>query len=120
MEKFDRCIENLIANFKFIPEDHNRSILRPAKKVNYLIDKLIQSFNTDKKKYSKNITNHWIYIIGKENIKKCYPEKILNNKLVIKVNSAPLRTNLIMQNNYILKRLQKIKGCNTIKAIVWR
>lgn len=116
--KFSRKVENLIANFRGLPENWSYSKPRPAVKMDSLVEVLSERYQIQNRKPEEVIMNSWKEIMGPDNAFRCMPKKISKNGvMVIKVANPSLQQVLRFQQQQLLKKIQSLPGCDFIKEI---
>ena len=119
--RFSRDVENLIANLRGVPENRSRARLRPAKSIDELLDRPILHGRRSQHPHKETvIMNHWAEVIGDTQLcHRCRPVRItLDAKLVVAVADPVLRQELQFRRKSMLARLQRLEGCQTLKAVV--
>lgn len=118
---FTRRIENLIANFRGLPEDPSRSRIRPTRGIGDLIDNVARKHRIGVASPQDAIRDAWVEIIGEANQQFAHPARIERDRyLVVAVNDAVVRQELQFNKALLLKRVRAIPGCDRIRDIVFR
>ncbi len=119
--KFPRYVENLIANFRSLPENFDKSTDRPAFKMDSLVKTLIEEYKIGELRLEENLITHWRNIMGGAHADRCRPQRLdKENRLIIAVSNPILRQELTFRKNDILKRIRKIDGCENINGIIFK
>ena len=118
--KFTQKVENLIANFRNVPENSTRATIRKPRAMEGLVGHLIKKFRVDQPRIEEIIMHHWAEIVGATNCHRCRPKRITQNKkLIVAVASPVIRQEMIFAHKRILQKLQKIPDCKDIQTIVF-
>lgn len=83
------------------------------------IDQLLKSYRIDAKFSHERIKLHWEEIMGKPVSSRTEQLFVKDSKLFVRVNSAPLRQDLNMQQELVLKRIHEFAGTKAIKAVLF-
>lgn len=119
--KFPRYVENLIANFRSLPENRDRSTDRSAFKMEALVDSIIQEYKIGELRLEENLLTHWRNIMGDVHADRCRPERVdKENRLIIAVSNPILRQELTFRERDILRRIREINGCEKINEIIFK
>ncbi len=118
--KFTRKVENLIANFRNLPEDETRSAIRKPRAMEELVKRLVKKFKVNQPRIEEVIMSRWAEIIGDTNCHRCSPQRITqDNRLIIAVASPVIRQEMMFARGRILRSLQQIPACKAIQDIVF-
>lgn len=118
---FTRRIENLIANFRGLPENPSRSWIRPIRGIDDLVDRVVRKHRIGMASPQDAIRDAWSGIIGESNQQFAHPARIERDRcLVVAVNDAVVRQELQFNKALLLKRVRAIPGCGQIREIVFR
>jgi hypothetical protein len=117
--RYPRRIENLIANFRSLPEDESQSIDRHPSQFDSLLEILADRYKIGKLTPEEIIASNWKLIMGEPNANRCKPQKIdRRDRLIILVANATLRQELSFHRNMILEKIRRLKNCNHIMDII--
>ena len=119
--RFSRAIENLIANLRGVPENPSRARLRSPKTIGELLDNcVLNGRRTRHTQREKVIMKHWAEIVGHSELcHRCRPVRLTpDHKLVVTVADPVLRQEVQFRRRDMLDRLQRLEGCQTLKAVV--
>lgn len=117
---FSREIENLIAGFRGLPEDDNRSRRRKATDLGPLIDELLVKYRISHDSLEHSIREKWPELVGAANATYSHPLAVERNQLVVLVSHAVVRNELFLHRNQILAKLRQLPGCAAIKGLALR
>jgi hypothetical protein len=118
---FTRRIENLIANFRGLPENPSRSRIRPVRGIDDLVEDVVRKHRIGMASPQDAIRNAWSEIIGESNQQFAHPARVERDRcLVVAVNDAVVRQELQFNKALLLKRVRAIPGCDQIREIVFR
>jgi hypothetical protein len=118
---FTRRIENLIANFRGLPEDPSRSRIRPIRGIDALVDDVVRKHRIGMSSPQDAIRDAWGEIVGESNQQFAHPARIERNRcLVVAVNDAVVRQELQFNKALLLKRVRGVPGCGQIREVVFR
>ncbi len=119
--KFSRKTENLIANFRSLPEDRSKSLERTAYPINSLVEVIIEKYRIGQTRREDIILKHWKSIMGIDLAQKCRPLKITkDNIVIISVSSTIIRQELTFHKYRIVERIRKLHGCQVIKNVAFK
>lgn len=116
---FDRKIENLIANLRGLPEDPSRAFIRKAASLGSVLEGLEVKTAHQRRRY-ESVVQHWESLVGAPYAQRCSPARLLEggSVLIVNVPNATLRQHMQFQKVDLLRRLQKLPYCKTIRNIV--
>ena len=66
-KEFSRAVENLIAGFREVPEDRNRSKKRKAAELGSLVDELLVKYRISHDSLEHSIREKWSELVGAAN-----------------------------------------------------
>ncbi len=113
--KFPRHVENLIANFRGLPEDRSRSRLNETTPFQDVIEKVIQKYRIGMASPEETLREHWAEIVGAANVQFCHPTRIERGKnLIITVSNPVVRQELFFNRKLLIKKIQEIPNCRDI------
>jgi hypothetical protein len=119
--KFSRHVENLIANFRGLPENRSRSRLKETAPFEDVIEKVIQKYRIGIASPEETLREHWAEIVGAANTQFCHPNRIERGKnLIITVSNPVVRQELFFNRKLLLKKIQLIPNCEKIALITLR
>jgi hypothetical protein len=119
--RFNRQVENLIADMRGLPRDESRSRLRETEPVSELVDRLLRKHHVGLSTPEEAIRDAWREIVGEPNAAYSHPLRIDRERvLVIGVSNPVVRQELMFHKAFILHRLQSIPACHHIMDVVFR
>lgn len=119
-KEFSREVENLIAGFRGLPEDGNRSKRRKTVELTSLIDELLVKYRISHDSLEHSIREKWPELVGVANATYSHPLVVERNLLVVLVSHAVVRNELFHHRSMILEKLRKLPGCDGIKGLALR
>jgi len=118
---FTRRVENLIANFRGLPENHSRSWIRKIRGIDDLIDRISTRHRIGMPSPQEAIRDSWGEIIGETNRQFAHPARIERDCcLIVTVNDPVVRQELRFNKSLLMKRIRAIPGCDRIREINFR
>ena len=116
-KEFSRAVENLIADFRGVPDDKGRSRKRAATEMAAMIDELLVKYRISHDSVEHSIREKWRDLVGTANAAYSHPLTVERNLLVVLVSHAVVRNELFMHRDSILAKLRKLPGCGEIKGL---
>jgi hypothetical protein len=116
-KEFSREVENLIAGFRELPEDDNRSKRRKPTDLAALIDELLVKYRISHDSLEHSIREKWPELVGAANASYSHPLVVERNQLVVLVSHAVVRNELFLHRTAILEKLRQLPGCAAIKSL---
>lgn len=119
--KFDRKINNLVANLRSLPENQSQSSQHDVLQLDSLLDGIVDQYRICKSSYESIIMNNWEYIAGVDNSHRCAPLRIVGgSKLIVMVSNSTLKQEMEFEKRRMLNRIRTIPECRTVKQIVFQ
>ncbi|MCH6255323.1 DUF721 domain-containing protein [Puniceicoccaceae bacterium K14] len=119
--KFSRKVENLIANFRGIPENYKPEAKSREKGIDSIIDRIERKYKIGIESVEDLINENWTQIVGAANARSCSPSRIeRENTLIVSVANPILRQELQFNKAILLKNLHKISGTRKIRYLVFK
>ena len=119
-KEFSREIENLIAGFRELPADRDRSKRRKTQDLGPLIDELLVKYRISHDSLEHSIREKWPELVGVANATYSHPLVVERNLLVVLVSHAVVRNELFHHRAGILEKLRQLPGCAGIKGLALR
>jgi Dna[CI] antecedent, DciA len=119
-KEFSRAVENLIADFRELPEDPGRSKRRKTTDLTALIDELLVKYRISHDSLEHSIREKWAELVGVANASYSHPVVVEKGLLVVLVSHAVVRNELFLHRQSILEKLKKLPGCDGIKGLALR
>jgi hypothetical protein len=119
-KEFSRAVENLIADFRQLPEDPGRSKRRKTTDLTALIDDLLVKYRISHDSLEHSIREKWADLVGVANASYSHPVVVEKGLLVVLVSHAVVRNELFLHRQSILEKLKKLPGCDGIKGLALR
>jgi hypothetical protein len=119
--KYPRRIENLIANFRSIPEDNHQSTIRHAYRADALMEVVLERYRIGQTRPEELIMRNWKGIMGESMASRCVPRRLdRGRRLVITVPTPLVKQELAFQKSMLLNRIRRLKGCEKVQEIVFQ
>ncbi len=119
-KEFSREIENLIAGFRELPADRDRSKRRKTQELGPLIDELLVKYRISHDSLEHSIREKWPELVGVANATYSHPLVVERNLLVVLVSHAVVRNELFHHRESIVEKLRQLPGCAGIKGLTLR
>ncbi len=119
-KEFSRAIENLIADFRGVPEDRGRSRRRPMKELGALVEDMMVKYKIGRPSTEQTIRDHWAKLVGAANAAYSHPVVIERGRLLVLVSHSVVRNELFQHREPILEKLKKLPGCAEIRGLTLR
>ncbi len=116
-KEFSREVENLIAGFRELPVDRDRSKRRKTQELGPLIDELLVKYRISHDSLEHSIREKWPELVGVANATYSHPLVVERNLLVVLVSHAVVRNEIFHHRASILEKLKKLPGCESIKGL---
>ena len=116
-QEFSRAIENLIADFRALPDDPARSRPRPTVELGGLIDALLVKYRISHDSLEHSIRDQWPVLVGVANASYSHPVVVERGLLVVLVSHSVVRNELFLHREAILAKLQQLPGCAEIRGL---
>jgi hypothetical protein len=119
--KFSKKIQNLIANFRGLPEDSSPSILKDEWPAAQLFRDILKKYVTKSDvEIGAEIFENWPRIVGDMFCNLCAPHKITaTGALVLKVQNSVVRQELFLRKKEILQHIYQSCPRCAIRDIVF-
>ncbi len=119
--KFSRHVQNLIANFRGIPENYKPPAPARERSIESLMDRLQHRYKIGVESLEDRINANWKNIVGESNATHCSPSRIEREyTLIIAVSNPVIRQELQFNKAILLKNLHKIQGAQKIRNLVFK
>ncbi len=118
--EFSRAIENLIANFRGLPEDETSSKRRQTTDLSSIIDELLVKYRISHNLLEDTIREKWPELVGAANASYSHPLVVERQQLIVLVSHAVVRNELFHHQSAILEKVHKLPGCAKIKGVTLR
>ncbi|MDR0418382.1 MAG: DUF721 domain-containing protein [Puniceicoccales bacterium] len=121
MVKFSKKIQNLIADFRGLPQDNSSSVLKDERSVEQLFRDILKKYVTKSNiKVGAEIFENWPRIVGDMFCGLCTPHRITaTDALIIKVQNSIVRQELFFRKEEILQRIREICPQSGIRTVVF-
>ena len=117
---FFKYRENLISDFLGLPRSQNQNFKRAPASIDSLMVLLREKYKLEQPSPERSLVENWETIFGKL-AGRCNPLRIKDGTvLIISVTNQTLRAELQFQKNSLLKKIQKLEHCESIKDLVIR
>ncbi|MDR0351254.1 MAG: DUF721 domain-containing protein [Puniceicoccales bacterium] len=114
--EFSREINNLIADFRNLPQDESCAIFHREVLMHDALKCLCAMYlKNSLKSMNSNLVANWEQIVGGDYARYCFPSKILpNGMLVVNVSNSVIRSELCFKASEIISRIGKIGCCDRV------
>ncbi len=120
MPPFSKKIEDVIAEFRGLPQTVTWSSQRPPVQLKNILAILKARYKLEDPSPERNLVKNWEHLFGKI-ASRCHPVRIKDKHiLIISVTNQTLRSELQFQKRSILERIRKLKHCTDIDELVIR
>ena len=114
---FSARIEQLVSNFRGLPESTHWFRDKGTKAFSSALETCIEQYHIGRSTPEELILENWERIVGQTFAKRCRPERIDGNTLLIQVPNATLRRELMFMESRILTALGSLDGCQHVNRI---
>lgn len=115
---FSKLAEQLIGELRRVePEDPPRSKKRATQSLADVVEQLLQKHQIGRESPEYTIREHWPALVGVANASYSHPGMIERNRLIVLANHAVVRNELFLHRDEIVARIQKLRGCEHVKAL---
>ena len=112
--------EDLISDFLGLPRNQTQPSKRAPASIHTLMVMLRERYKLEQPSPERSLVENWEKIFGKL-AGRCNPLRIKDGTvLIISVTNQTLRAELQFQKNSLLKKIQKLEHCESIKDLVIR
>jgi hypothetical protein len=119
--KFTKNIEDVIADFRGLPRTVSSSSRREPFALDSLLTVLQEKYKLEQPSPERTLVENWERVFGPSLSGRCHPVRIKDDTtLVISVTNQTLRAELQFQKRAIIKRIQALEHCKTIKELIIR
>lgn len=116
--QFSKRAEELVGDLRGVPpDDPPRARRRPTQELAVIIEQLLQKHQIGRESPEHTIREHWKDIVGAANASYSHPAMIERNQLIVLAGHAVVRNELFHHREEIVARIQKLPGCEHVKAI---
>lgn len=117
-----RVVENLLASLRGLPVDSHTSFSHRAHSLGEILDQLVRKGRLDfEQPLQQRIQKNWENLVGPGLSLRCYPECVVGEKsLIVVVENATLRQQLLFQKAKLLAALRSVPGCARIQELVFK
>lgn len=117
--KFSRSVENMIASLRGLPADSFSSYTRPVKPIGDILGQVLEHYKIELTPVEETIMQNWRQLLGKH-APRCAPESVDGPALVIRAANPVIREEIRFNERLILRKIQKLPRCSTIRTIKFR
>ncbi|MDD2765923.1 MAG: DUF721 domain-containing protein [Opitutaceae bacterium] len=116
---FSRAARELIGDFRGVPLDEPRKMRRrPTKTMAPLIEELLVKYQIGRHSCEQTIRDHWAEMVGAANAAYSHPVRLdRGNSLLVLVSHGVVRNELFLHRASILEKIQKLPGCDHVRAL---
>jgi len=113
-----KLAEDLVASLRQLPrEDPLRQVKRPTKPLADLVEQLVVKYQIGRPSPEQAIRDAWPELVGPANASYSHAVTIERGRLVVIASHAVVRNELFLHRGEIVKRIQKISGCENVKSL---
>jgi len=106
-------------NSSYDPSKGNKAFRHEAVSVKQAVSELLSHYDLDGKFLERNIANSWKNVLGIGIAQKTIEFFFRNQVLYVKIDSAPIKSELSGVKSLILERLKEDSGCNKINDLIF-
>ena len=118
---FSKLAEELVGQFRRLDnEDPARARRRPTRPLAELIEELLQKNQIGRSSPEQTIRDAWVELVGTANATYSHPARIERNRLIVLAAHAVVRNELFHHRAELVARIQKLRGCDHVKAVILR
>jgi hypothetical protein len=116
--QFSKLAEDLVGDLRRLPtEDPRRSKKRATQPLAAVVEQLLQKHQIGREAPEHTIREQWPALVGRANSAYSHPAMIERNRLIVLATHAVVRNELFMHREEIVARIQKLPGCEHVKAL---
>jgi hypothetical protein len=120
-KQFSRVVENLVANFRHLPEDRGRSRSRAAKPMADVVEQLLAKYRLGRASPEQTIRDSWPELVGAANAAYSNAVRLDHGRrLLVHASHSVVRSELFLNRAKIVERIQKLPGCAEVREIFIR
>ncbi len=117
---FSKSTEDVIADFRGLPRVVSTSSKRQPVSLENLLIVIRERYKLEEPSPERSLVENWESIFGKL-ASRCNPVRIKDEKiLIVSVTNSTLRSELQFKKKYLLKKIQSLPHCGTIKELLIR
>ncbi len=117
--KFSRNVENMIASLRGLPTDSKSSYTRQIQSIDQVITSVLEYYKIEPTPVEETVIRNWRTLLGKL-AERCAPERIEGPVLVIRVANPVIREEIRFNERLILRKIQRLPRCSSIRSIKFR
>ncbi|QYM77843.1 DUF721 domain-containing protein [Horticoccus luteus] len=115
---FSKIAEELIGELRHLPPtEPKRHVRRPTLPLADLVEQLMVKYQVGRPSPEQAIREFWPRLVGPANASYSHAVAIERGRLVVVAGHAVVRNELFLHRAEILKRLQKLPGCEIVKSL---
>jgi hypothetical protein len=114
---FSRAVENLIADFRGIPESRSRSRLRATQSIGSIVEKLLVKHQIGRPSPEQALRDRWPEIVGAANASYSHPVRIERGQLLVLVAHAVVKNEMFFHRDTLLQKIRMVPGCEEVQAL---
>jgi hypothetical protein len=117
---FSKNTEDIIADFRGLPRTATYSSKRPPVQLDNILVILKEKYKLEQPSAERTLVEHWGEIFG--NLAgRCNPVRIKDGRtLIVSVTNQTLRSELQFRKRAVLKKIQALPNCGSVREIVIR
>jgi hypothetical protein len=115
---FSRLAEELVGDLRGVAFDEPaRARKRPTLPLTELVEKILQENRIGREAPEHTLRDRWVEIVGPANASYSHPARIERNILTVLAAHAVVRNELFLHRAEIVARIQRLPGCENVRAI---
>jgi hypothetical protein len=119
--KFNRHVENLVANLRGLPENPSRARLRESRDIAGLVEQILHKHRIGMATPEDAVREAWPEIVGETIARLCHPLRIDRERtLIVGASNPVVRQELEFHKAGVLARIRAIPACAHITSVSFR
>lgn len=115
---FSKIAEELIGELRRVPStEPKRQIRRPTQPLANVVEQLMVKYQVGRPSPEQAIRECWPRLVGPANASYSHAVTIERGRLVVIAGHAVVRNELFLHRAEIVKRVQKLPGCEIVKSL---
>lgn len=115
---FSKIAEELIGELRHLPStEPKRQVRRPTRPLADLVEQLMVKHQVGRPSPEQAIRECWPRLVGPANASYSHAVAIERGRLVVVAGHAVVRNELFLHRAEIVKRVQKLPGCEIVKSL---
>jgi hypothetical protein len=115
---FSKLAEQLVGELRRVPsDDPPRARKRATQDLSAVVEQLLQKHQIGRESPEQTIRDRWVELVGAANAAYSHPARLERNMLTVLAAHAVVRNELFHHRAEIVARIQKLPGCEKVKAL---